>query len=87
MILLRKSDLKAKSQLTSQPVVFELASAGTVICPTGEVRESSCERQAPQGHWRDQGIIAQRKVCQGIYTEMLLRRDLLACAWVLAVLW
>ena len=81
MLLLGKSDPKAGSQLTSQPLDPAAASAEAVSFPSGEVREEL----APQGHGRHQGTLAQHGVCQGIYSEILLRSNLLACAWVFAV--
>lgn len=85
LVLLRgKSDPKARSQLTSQPLDPAPASAEAVTFPRGEVGEGSF------GNWHlkdtgDQGTIAQHGVHQGVYSEILLRSNLLACAWVFAV--
>lgn len=62
MLLPGKSDPKARSQLTSQPLDPAPASAEAFTCPSREVREGSFGELAPQGHGRDQGTIVQHAV-------------------------
>lgn len=83
--LLGKCDPKGRSHLTSQPPDPAPASAEAVTCPGREVREGSFGELVPQGPGRDQGTVAQHGVCQGIYREVLLRSNLLACAGSIAV--
>lgn len=81
----RESDQSTRSRLPSHPLDFAPAQQRLLPAPL----EGFMRDPLGTGTWRAWEAplppMAQWGLCQGIYSEILLRNNLLSCAWVSAV--